>query len=394
MKARLFSTIIVVTCLASCNKSGGPPTPDILGINPQEGSASIPVSITGIHFDTVISHITVKFNGVIATVYSANDSSLGVLVPAGATTGKVTVIINGRTATSDSDFLILHGSWVRKADLPNPYSYPIQSPLGRCCGIGFAIGNYGYMGLGTDNGKDFRDLYQYDPVGNTWTQKASLGIGLEDVICMVINNKAYVGIGQSRDISDFTTQFFEYDPANDSWTRKADFPGVKRWGAFGVAIAGKGYVGLGTNSGNLYYDVWQYDPATDSWTQKADFPHVAAFPIDPTGFSLGDSVVYMISGNFVWQYNPSTDAWTEKNNIPNGYRLDASAMVIDGKGHIIGGGYEHWQYDPITDSWTQLAFFADRISGASFVVNGMGYYGTGGQYPGGWLQNDLWQFQP
>ena len=118
MKTYLLSAAIAVSCLAACKKKAT--VPSILEIDPEKGAASIPVTITGLHFDTVISHILVKFNGVNATVYSANDSVVVALVPRGAATGKVTLSFDGVNATSADDFIILSGGWVQKASLPEP----------------------------------------------------------------------------------------------------------------------------------------------------------------------------------------------------------------------------------------------------------------------------------
>jgi hypothetical protein len=46
------------------------------------------------------------FNGVEATVSEASASSLTVIVPAGATTGKVSVAVDGKTGTSGDNFTV------------------------------------------------------------------------------------------------------------------------------------------------------------------------------------------------------------------------------------------------------------------------------------------------
>lgn len=129
---------------------------------------------------------------------------------------------------------VAHGTWTQRKSIPNPLP-----PDGRGIGIGFSIGNFGYMGFGTDNGTDFDDLYQYAPATDTWAKMASMGMGLESPVCFVINNKAYVGTGKSRKLGDYTTLFYEYDPSSNVWTRKADFPGSKRASALGLAVGGK-----------------------------------------------------------------------------------------------------------------------------------------------------------
>jgi uncharacterized protein (TIGR03437 family) len=48
----------------------------------------------------------VKFNGVTATVSEASATSLTVIVPEGATTGKVSVTVDEKTGTSSDSFTV------------------------------------------------------------------------------------------------------------------------------------------------------------------------------------------------------------------------------------------------------------------------------------------------
>jgi hypothetical protein len=394
MKSYQMVTIVALLSLVACNKNNSPDFPTIVAFSPNTGAAGIPVIITGIHFDSVASHNIVDFNGIPAIIYKATDSVLEVFVPAGATTGKITVIVNGRGTKSTNDFVILSGTWVQKADMPDP-----NPPNGRGLGIGFSIGNKGFMGMGTDNGSDYDDLYAYDPSTDSWTKKSSLGIGLEQLVCMVINNKAYVGIGESRQLAANTNQFFEYDPQADSWTRKADFPGTLRRGAFGLAIGNMGYLGFGYDQGAAALnDFWQYDPASDTWIKKSNFPG-NVIPASVFGFTLDNTTGYIGTiGNYdplltnFWQYLPTTDTWTQKNNFPGQGFYNPSSMVINGNGYVMGG-IENWLYNPATDSWTQKAFFGERIGGSTFVIGGYGYFGLGSGIPG-FQHSDLWRFSP
>jgi N-acetylneuraminic acid mutarotase len=392
MKNKLLPWVLMISGFASCTKNHGPQqaAPAITAISPMKGAPGTPVVISGGSFDTVAAHISVKFNGAVAMVYAVTTTSITVIVPAGATTGKITLTMHGSSASSNGDFEILPGGWVQKASLP----YPLP-PGGRAGGIGFAIGNFGYMGFGTDNGSDYDDLYRYDPAADSWTKRSSMGTGMEDLVCMVINNKAYVGIGKSRQLADNTTLFYEYDPSTDNWTRKKDFPGVKREAALGLAIGGMGYVGLGHTSDNNYlYDIWQYDPSSDTWTPKKNFPSPSTCPQLPFGFSLDGQVGYVGgSVNSVWwQYDPAGDTWSQKNNFPGDGMAFASTMVLNGNGYVMGG-LENWKYIPSTDAWTQLAFFGARNGGSTFVINGNGYFGLGSGIPG-YFHTDLWRYTP
>lgn len=308
---RLF-TIISLVCLVACNKHS-PANPQILSISPNTGAFGTPVIITGIHFDSLVSHYVVEFNGIPATIYVATDSELEVFVPPGVATGKIIVTVNGRATNGANNFVKFSGTWVQMSDMPDP-----AAPNGRGLGIGFSIGNIGYMGMGTNNGSDYDDLYAYDPFTDSWTWKSSLGIGMESLVCMVINNKAYVAIGESRQISANTTQFCEYDSSVYSWTRKADFPGQPRRGASGLPIGNMGYVGFGFSQGIPIADFWQYNPASDTWAQKSNFPGTA-IPGFVFGSTLNNITGYIgTTGAYdpllttFWQYVPSTDTRVQK----------------------------------------------------------------------------------
>ncbi|MDI6741808.1 MAG: kelch repeat-containing protein, partial [Smithella sp.] len=97
---------------------------------------------------------------------------------------------------------------------------------------------------------------------DTWTQKTDFGgvVGTErvDAVGFSIGSKGYVGTGY--DGSQNTLDFWEYDPVSDTWTQKADFAGTARQAAVGFAIENKGYVGTGYDGVNTR-DFWEYDPS-------------------------------------------------------------------------------------------------------------------------------------
>ncbi len=79
----------------------------ILGFSPAQGSVGQTVAIQGQNFSTTPSANTVKFNGTTATVTAATANSLTVTVPAGATTGLISVTVGTATANSSSNFTVL-----------------------------------------------------------------------------------------------------------------------------------------------------------------------------------------------------------------------------------------------------------------------------------------------
>ncbi|MDF0645583.1 MAG: hypothetical protein P0111_16245 [Nitrospira sp.] len=76
-------------------------------IAPGSSIVNTPVEIRGFGFTTPPSSNQVQFNGVTAAVVSGNGGSLVVTVPAGATTGPVTVTNANGTAASPSAFTVL-----------------------------------------------------------------------------------------------------------------------------------------------------------------------------------------------------------------------------------------------------------------------------------------------
>ncbi len=76
-------------------------------VNPGTGPATELCRVQGYGFDPLPSNNVVKFNGVTATVSSATAYTLTVVVPAGATTGNVTVTNTNGTATSPSSFTVV-----------------------------------------------------------------------------------------------------------------------------------------------------------------------------------------------------------------------------------------------------------------------------------------------
>jgi len=80
------------------------PSPTIASFTPTTGNAGTSVTITGTNFSTTLAENIVRFNGTTATVTSATATSITTTVPANASTGKITVEVAGKIATSASDF--------------------------------------------------------------------------------------------------------------------------------------------------------------------------------------------------------------------------------------------------------------------------------------------------
>lgn len=294
-------------------------------------------------------------------------------------------------------------TWAQKTDFGGTARYG---------GAGFSIAGKGYIGLGFDGSSYRDDFWEYDPTTDSWTQKASYPPGGRHSssgysISMAINNRGYVGTGLNQ--FGVWNDFWEFDPVANTWTQKANFPPGLRYAATGFSIGNKGYLGLGTETGSgpFHNDIWEYDQGTDTWTQKANFG--GAVRSGAVGFSIGGKG-YIGAGSNVaigqyyndfWEFDPVADAWTQKASLPAAGRLGAVGFAMNGKGYIATGANfilnqfynDVWEYDPANDTWTQVTDFAGtaRWGAIAFAIGNKGYIGTGNSGP---YKKDLWEYSP
>ncbi|HEY5691897.1 MAG TPA: FG-GAP-like repeat-containing protein [Cyclobacteriaceae bacterium] len=82
--------------------------PTIASFTPSIGAIGTTVTITGTNFDTTPTNNIVKFNGTTATITGTNTAmSIVTTVPAGASTGPITVQVGAQTANSATNFTVL-----------------------------------------------------------------------------------------------------------------------------------------------------------------------------------------------------------------------------------------------------------------------------------------------
>nr|MCU0376222.1 hypothetical protein [Chitinophagaceae bacterium] len=266
-----------------------------------------------------------------------------------------------------------------------------------------SIGNKGYLGLGLSASNILNDFWEYDPVENTWTQKANFTGGIRFYsLGFSIGNKGYFGTGYIG-APPLRKDFWEYDPASNQWTRKQDFGGIGRARATGFSIGSKGYIGLGTIGTSNLKDFWEYNPDTDQWTQKQDFGGTerngaAGFAIGSKGY-IGVGTNNGTYLNDFWEYNPANDGWVKKQDFGGPPRYAAAGFVIQGKGYI-GTGMDNsyfndfWEYDPQNNLWAQKANVGTtgRSSAVAFSIGDRGYIVTGNVM--GLASNDFWEYNP
>jgi hypothetical protein len=107
IKFILPAAVLLAVC--SCKKSDTAQTavadPIITSFTPLQGLPGDTVVISGSNFGSTISGCSVSFNGTSAVVASVSGNQIKSVVPAGVTTGKISVNINGLVVVSTDDFL-------------------------------------------------------------------------------------------------------------------------------------------------------------------------------------------------------------------------------------------------------------------------------------------------
>lgn len=297
-------------------------------------------------------------------------------------------------------------TWTQKANFGG---------VARANAISFNIGDKGFIGMGKSLRfpySTYNDFWEFEPDKNTWTQKANFGGAPRQLATgFSIGTKGYVGTGR-----DFTTtpstyykDLWEYDPVSNSWTQKADFGGTARHMATGFSIGNKGYLGTGTDLNDIWHnDLWEYNPATDTWLQKASFGLLGrsgalGFTIEGKGYiGLGTFFIapYANLTRDFWEYDPVSDSWLQKADFKGIARQGSVGLSIGGKGYVGTGGdgskrNDFWEYDPVVNNWTQKINFGGtpRFHATGFSINGKGYIGTG--FDNNNLnKNDFWEYSP
>lgn len=323
----------------------------------------------------------------------------------------VALILIVSRCSDDSSETIGEDVWKKLVDFPND---------SRRSGVTFSIGNKIYIGVGRcDDEYTQTDFWSYDIRQNEWKQIADPNIRSYGSLAFELNGKGYflpmfetMGTGVKNGVQP-VTQFFMYDDVTDSWVEKKMYPGVIAGGSVSFVIDNVAYIFVGQNHSNSREkaSLFAYDPVTNDWIEKAELPGGPARS-DATAFSLGGKA-YIIGGvNYlgkfyteVWQYDPVENNWVQMNDFPGKARNGFFGFSLGSKGYVGGGSnfyipdgdyssHEFWRYDSFVDEWQQMDDYPGSGCWRPYATTSGDYAYIMGGLTDKVCFNDFWRFNP
>jgi N-acetylneuraminic acid mutarotase len=138
----------------------------------------------------------------------------------------------------------------------------------------FVVNNEGYILTGLDNGTCLTDNWSYNPTTETWTEHRKLegvdtngdGYNFSAVpraygVSFAIGNTGYVALGSKDAV---LSNCWAYSPTDDNWYEKTDFAGSGRTSGVGFALGDYGYITLGASGTARFDDLWVLEPTVDA----------------------------------------------------------------------------------------------------------------------------------
>ena len=278
---------------------------------------------------------------------SFNIEGKGAYVIGGYVNPAVGIAVDGR---------VFNGTgWSTVADFTGPARYEA---------VGFTINGKGYIGTGRNlDNEVFNDFYSYNPSTDSWEEVAPLpngAAGRSGAIAFTLGDYAYVGLGTNQG-GGRLGDLYRFDPSageNGKWEAVDNLPFKdKLSGAFAFVIGNKAYIGGGySNSAELpdgFYSFdgskWETLPSLkrsdEDYTYDARKYNAASFVIGNYGYVVSGRNANSVTSS-VWKYDPTSRSWTDKHQaLSTDAREKAVGFAIDGKGYVVTGVNGSLVYD-------------------------------------------------
>jgi N-acetylneuraminic acid mutarotase len=221
-----------------------------------------------------------------------------------------------------------------------------------------------------------------------------------------LNGKIYVvGAFTASGHGNAVNWVYEYDPVTDSWRERAPLKSPR--GSLGItvlngkihAIGGRGVDKITVTTHEVY------DPASDRWSELAPLPKAR----DHLGVVAGDGFIHVIGGRLDASsqnvdlhdvYNPASNSWQAGPPLPTA-RSGIAGALYQGKIFVAGGECRDMRtypemegFDLTTGRWASYTPMIKGRHGFGGVVVGRNLYYAGGavECGGGGRTNELLVF--
>jgi len=307
-------TVNGITAISSASFTVVSP-PTITGFTPTTGEVGDTVNITGANFSATAANNIVKFNGITAAVTSSTATQIVTSVPEGATTGKITVAVNERTATSASDFTVESSSTSELAYvLATKSTYDevndIYINVDQILTFTVNPGTGALTAAGTPVDIDRTDGYKYSIAIHPTGKFAYIISSLEETITWY-------------DIDDSTGQMTEAGTVSGPWGE-----------VMTIDPTGKFLYANDDSNDNIWSYSIDGDTGALTYSSQSSYIYGGAnsIAIDPSGKFLYE-VAYWMDKIYIYTIDSSTGALTSVADTDTGYRpFDA---VIDPSGKFL-----------------------------------------------------------
>ncbi len=196
--------------------------------------------------------------------------------------------------------------------------------------------------------------------------------------------------------------------AQDVWTVRDSVNGAPKSACVSFVANGQGYLLTGREASSFTRKMYSYDILQNDWDNEQSLGgdngsglsrgSACAFSIDNKGYittGQGDNANFL---NDTWEYDPIADVWTQKADFIGSARRGAVSFVINAIGYVGTGEdasglkKDFFKFDPVTNVWGVIADFAGtpRKKAVAFSMGSVAYVGTGDD---GVFRNDLWEYQ-
>lgn len=284
---------------------------------------------------------------------------------------------------------------------------------GRTGAFSFTIGGKIYIGTGFgSNSTYFGDFWEYDPVSDSWIEKASFPI--DSFIggnSFVYQNKGYVIAGTTLNCQlntpctyTYHSAIHAYDPVTDKWKKVGELPQFNGR-ALGPPVMVEG------NKAILFWDYQSFEIDLQNYqiTPKSNAPGTMVYSAN---FKIGNKIYVscpMNSGKgtkSVFSYDISTGNWEILPDFPGIKRYLAQGFSYNGFGYLIGGKEsdiygedkqfkEVWRFNPADQSWKMIGIYP----GAAYtgqvlqVIEGDVFVGLGDSRSYISFEKDWWKLK-